>query len=168
MKLKLRDLALVALISSLYAMGTILIAPISYGIVQARLTDSLILLSYLPEFGFCAVLGVTLGNIIANFFSPYGLPDVILGTLANLFSSLSVMYVSKLKIKYGIIVAALIASLEIAVIVGVGLLYFVYSVASVELAFLSVFAGEVISIMIVGVVVVKAFSKVKKVNKIKK
>ncbi len=168
MKLKLRDLTLVALISSLYAIGTILIAPISYGIVQARLTDSLILLSYLPDFGFCAVLGVTLGNIIANFFSPYGLPDVILGTLANLFSSLSVMYVAKLKIKHGIIVAAFIASLEIAIIVGVGLLYFIYSVASIELAFLSVFTGELISIMIVGVILIKAVSKLGKVNKIKK
>lgn len=158
MELNLRDVALVALISSLYAIGTILIAPISYGVIQARLTDSLILLSYLPDFGFCAVLGVTLGNIIANFFSPYGLPDIVLGTLANLFSSLSVMYISRLKIKYGVIVAALVASLEIAIIVGIGLLYFIYSVSSVELAFFSIFAGELISIVVVGTVLIKAVS----------
>lgn len=160
MKVKLRDLALIALVSSLYAIGTVLIAPISYGIVQARLTDSLILLSYLPEFGWSAVFGVTLGNIIANFFSPYGLPDIILGTIANVVASLSVMYISKLKVKQKIVIAALVASVEIALIVGVGLLYIIYSVASVELAFLSVFIGEVISVAIVGIILVKALNHI--------
>jgi uncharacterized membrane protein len=160
MKVKLRNLALIALISSLYAIGTVLIAPISYGIVQARLTDSLILLSYLPEFGWSAVFGVTLGNIIANFFSPYGLPDIILGTIANVVASLSVMYISKLKVKQKIVIAALVASVEIALIVGVGLLHIIYSVASIELAFLSVFVGEVISVAIVGIILVKALNHI--------
>ncbi|MBO3768640.1 MAG: QueT transporter family protein [Thermoproteota archaeon] len=165
MNLKLRDLALVALISSIYAIGTVLIAPISYGIVQARLTDSLILLSYLPEFGWSAVFGVTLGNIIANFFSPYGLPDIVLGTLANLVASLSVMYISKLKVKQKIVIAALVASVEIALIVGIGLLYIIYSVASIELAFFSVFVGELISVVLVGIILIKAISNIFRMSK---
>ncbi|MBO3803233.1 MAG: QueT transporter family protein [Candidatus Brockarchaeota archaeon] len=82
-----RDLVLTSIVAATYGAGTIAISPISYGPVQARLTDALIPTSYNKKVGKAAVIGTALGCIIANVVSPYGLPDVVIGTLANLLAS---------------------------------------------------------------------------------
>ena len=133
-----------------------MLAPISYGLVQARLTDALIVLSFVPEIGLGAVLGVTLGNIVANTFSPYGFPDLILGTLANFIASYTCLLFGRLKIKGGLLIGSFLASVEIAAIIGLGLLYMIYRVASPELSFLFILAGELISVTVVGSLLTKA------------
>jgi len=161
MNRKLRKVAMAALIASLYAAGTILIAPISYGIFQVRLTDALIMLSYSSEFGLETVVGVTLGNIVANFFSPYGLPDIIIGTLANFFASLSIRGISKLKLSFGEVISAIVASLEIAFLIGIILLYGIYNITPFFLPFISVLIGELVSLSI-GILLVRLVKKYEK------
>jgi uncharacterized membrane protein len=68
-----------ALIAAMYIVFT-MVPPfnaISYGAVQFRLGEALVLLPFLLDE---AIIGVVVGCLVANLFSPFGLIDVILGT----------------------------------------------------------------------------------------
>ena len=54
--------------------------PISYGPIQFRIAEALIVLVCFRR---SALPGFIVGCLIANLFSPFGLPDVIFGTLAT-------------------------------------------------------------------------------------
>ena len=82
--MKFRNLALGGMIAALYAVLTIVLAPLSYGPVQFRVSEALTLLPfYLPE----AVPGLFIGCVIANFLSTNGLLDVIVGGSATLLAA---------------------------------------------------------------------------------
>lgn len=83
-----------AMIGAIYAILTILFAPISYGMVQVRVSEMLMIL---PFFTPAAIPGLFVGCIIANIFGGFGLLDVIFGSLATL---LSAFLVSKIANKY--------------------------------------------------------------------
>jgi uncharacterized membrane protein len=83
-----------AMIGAIYAILTILFAPISYGMVQVRVSEMLMIL---PFFTPAAIPGLFVGCIIANIFGGFGLLDVIFGSLATL---LSAFLVSKIGNKY--------------------------------------------------------------------
>ena len=73
-----------ALVAAVYVALCLVLAPISYGPVQIRVSEALTLLPVLcPE----AVVGVTLGCFVANLFT--GVPlDMVVGTLATLLAAL--------------------------------------------------------------------------------
>lgn len=84
-----RSIALSAVIAGLYAALTILLAPISYGNIQCRISEAMTLLPVLlPQ----AIPGLTVGCLIANAAGlASGLTtvwDVIFGTLATLLAAL--------------------------------------------------------------------------------
>ena len=83
-----------AMIGAIYAIITIIFAPISYGMVQVRVSEMLMIL---PFFTPAAIPGLFVGCIIANIFGGFGLLDVIFGSLATL---LSAFLVSKIGNKY--------------------------------------------------------------------
>ncbi|MCX6096887.1 MAG: QueT transporter family protein [Caldiserica bacterium] len=68
-----------ALIAALYMVFTMVppFSAISFGAVQFRLGEALVLLPFLLDE---AVLGVVVGCLVANLFSPFGLIDVVIGT----------------------------------------------------------------------------------------
>lgn len=75
-----RKLCVCAVVAALYAAITIATAPFSYGLVQFRLSEALVVL--------CAVepalwLGITLGCFLANLFSTVTVLDLVIGTLAT-------------------------------------------------------------------------------------
>ena len=162
----MKVISLAAMVASLYAVGTVALTPIAYGLVQVRLTDALIALSFIPEMGWGVVLGVTLGNLVANAFSPYGFPDLILGTVANFLASYLCMKFGRAKVRHGLFLGTLAASVVIALIVGAGLLYGIYRVASPGVCFLAVLAGELISVVLVGSMLVKALLRTKAIEKL--
>ncbi|WP_309492358.1 QueT transporter family protein [Candidatus Hecatella orcuttiae] len=84
-----RDLTLAAIFGALYAVGVVALAPISFLPFQVRIADALLPLTML--FGYPAILGVTLGCVVANSFGGLGLVDMTLGPLAN-FLACSVGY----------------------------------------------------------------------------
>ncbi len=85
-------IARIGVTAALYAILTILVAPLSYGPVQFRFSEALCILPLIfPE---CAI-GVTLGCFIANFFGN-GVLDIVLGTLATLVSSSITALVGKI------------------------------------------------------------------------
>lgn len=88
MKNSTKKLIYSALIAALYAACSLLpgINAISYGPVQLRISEALMLLCVLSP---SAVSGVTIGCFIANLFSPFGANvfDLLLGTGATLIAA---------------------------------------------------------------------------------
>ncbi|MCR4441280.1 MAG: QueT transporter family protein [Peptococcaceae bacterium] len=71
----------VAVIAALYAAVTIILAPISYGMVQVRVSEALTVLPFIfPE----SILGLFLGCLIANIYGGLGMIDIVFGSLATL------------------------------------------------------------------------------------
>ena len=73
-------------------MLTFFVPAISYGPLQFRVGEALTLLPIIfPE----ATIGVTIGCLLANVFSPYAWYDMLFGTLATLISAVATYYISK-------------------------------------------------------------------------
>jgi uncharacterized membrane protein len=135
------ELSLAASFAALYAVAVVLLAPISYGIMQVRLADALIPLSMI--FGLPVVYGVTLGNIIANLYGGYGPIDVTFGTLANVLAS----YVA-FRLRSKPLLGCFAATMIVSLIVG-GYLWILVGVP-MEVSLLGLFAGSFIAITILG------------------
>ena len=69
------------IIAAVYAVITMLLAPISYGMMQVRVSEAL---TILPALTPAAVPGIFVGCLIANLLSPIGIVDTVLGSLASL------------------------------------------------------------------------------------
>lgn len=85
-------LAFAAVVGALYAILTMVLAPISYGPLQFRISEALCVLSYFTP---VAAWGLFIGCAIANTLSAAGLPDVIFGSLATLIACLGMSAVGK-------------------------------------------------------------------------
>lgn len=87
-----KKIARAAVIAALYAVLAIAVQPLSYGPLQFRFSECLVLLPcIMPE----AVLGVTIGCLIANCFSPFGVYDIVFGTLITLVAAVFSRLLSK-------------------------------------------------------------------------
>ncbi len=157
-----KRLAVSGLIGALYFILTVMLYPISYGGVQARISEAL---SILPIFfGFDAVVGLTVGCLIANAVGTNGLIDVILGTFATLLSSILTYFLTK-KIKGNtkfligaippVIINALIVPLAFLAITELKQLYMISA--------LQVLVGQTISVFVFGAPLY--FALVKRQNK---
>lgn len=106
-----------AVIASLYAVLTLLLAPFSFGVVQVRVSEVLCVLSLFTP---AAVPGLTIGCLIANIVGGNGLADALLGSLASLIGSFG-MY----KLRKHPRLAPLANVLSNGIIVGL-MLYYIY------------------------------------------
>lgn len=81
-----RQLTLAAAVAALYAVLTLTasVFGITYGPVQCRVSEALCVLPFFfPE----TKWGLFVGCVVANLLSPYGLPDLIFGSLATLLAA---------------------------------------------------------------------------------
>lgn len=101
-----------AFIAALYAVITILCAPLSYEFSQFRFSEALNLLVF---FNPTYTIGLTVGCFIANVASTVGPLDMVFGTLATLISCLLIVWFSK--ICKNLFINGLIPSLINAIIV---------------------------------------------------
>ena len=86
MKLHTKQLTLAALTAAAYAVLSYFgsIFGITYGPIQCRFSEALCVLPFfLPE----TAWGLGVGCLIANLLSPYGLLDLVVGTLATLLAA---------------------------------------------------------------------------------
>lgn len=83
-----RKIAMYGIVAALYVALTLVIAPLSYGPLQFRLSEVLVAL-VIFDFGFAWPL--LLGTAIANLFSPLGMIDVVFGTLGTALGVVSFM-----------------------------------------------------------------------------
>ena len=88
-----RKIAFAAVIGAVYAALTILLAPISYGPIQFRISEVLCILPFFFPF---SVWGLFIGCIIANLLSAYGALDIVFGSLATLTAALCTMKLGRL------------------------------------------------------------------------
>ena len=82
-----RSLCLSAIIAALYAALTLLLAPISYGNIQCRVSEAFTVLPMvLPQ----SIPGLFVGCLIANIFSPTpSIWDIVFGSLTTLIAALT-------------------------------------------------------------------------------
>ena len=94
-KLTVRDMADIAIVAAIYVVLTITppLNAISYGAYQFRISEMMNFLAfYNPKY----IIGVTIGCMIANLFSSFGLIDVFVGGGSTLvFLSLGVWLFAK-------------------------------------------------------------------------
>ena len=83
------DIIKIAIVAAIYAVMTVAISPLSYGPIQLRFSEILILLCFYNK-KYC--VSMTVGCLIANIFSPMALLDIPFGTLATI---LAVLFLSK-------------------------------------------------------------------------
>lgn len=74
-----------AIIAALYTAFTMLLSPISYGVIQLRFAESLAILPFALPF---TVWGIFIGCALSNLISPFGIFDMILGSLVTLTAGL--------------------------------------------------------------------------------
>ncbi len=111
-----RDLTLTALFAALYVVVNVIQSftvgnPTVYGPVQLRIADFIIALTIL--FGWPTIAGVTLGCFLTNAYFYIGVPDVVLGPLANFIAAILVFALRRHR--FG---ACVVGALPIGIIVG--------------------------------------------------
>lgn len=84
-----QEITINGLLAALYAVFTVAMSPISYGPIQFRVSEILVLFCF---FNKRYTIGLTLGCFIANLFSPTMGLDIIFGTIATLIACVGIMF----------------------------------------------------------------------------
>jgi uncharacterized membrane protein len=146
-----KNIAKTAIIAALYAALTLLLAPISYGTMQIRVSEALCVLALFTP---AAVPGLTLGCLLANLIGPFGIHDVIFGTLATLVGVGGIWLLRKKPYA-----APLCNVISNGLIVGFELWYFFGLEDHFWLAAAWVALGELIACYVLGVPLMKFLEK---------
>ncbi len=140
-KLNIKDLVQIAIVAVLYVALTWALAPISYGSIQFRISEILMLLVlFKPSYA----IGLILGCFISNTTSSLGWYDMVFGTLATIIA-----LIPMLKIK-NIYVSAIFPVVSNAIIVAIEL-YFALGIEPIWLSMLTVGLGEAVVIYLLGI-----------------
>ncbi len=137
----LKLLTINAAIGAVYFVLTIMLEPFSYGQVQFRLSEILMVLVLI---NFKVAPGIVLGCFTANFFSPLGIWDVVFGTLATVLC-LSLMFVLKRNIFVALLAPTVVGSAVVAV-----MLNLILGLPFLE-TFIYVAIGEDVVLYVVGI-----------------
>lgn len=160
-KSKTRKLVVSALIAAIYAALTLWLAPISYGPIQCRLSEVMVLLAFIDPF---YIWGLTLGCFLANAFGPDAVANIIFGVPATFISVIFIAYTGKwFKSRYSIVIASLWPVIFNGAIIG----YMLYKLSNLPLilTMIQVGVGEFFATSIAGIIVYNlVFKKLKKRN----
>lgn len=130
-----RSLCLSAIIAALYAALTLLLAPISYGNIQCRVSEAFTVLPMvMPQ----AIPGLFVGCLIANIFSPTpSIWDIVFGSLTTLAAAMGTYALRKkpvLAAACPIVANGVIVGLMLSLLYGLPALLTMGEVALGELA----------------------------------
>lgn len=156
---KTRRIVFGAFIGAVYAALTILLAPISYGPLQIRISEAL---TILPFFSPYSIVGLFIGCIIANIFGGNGIMDIVFGSLATLIAAIITYYIGKMKFKLKAYLAPLPAVIINAIVVG-AVLYYTQNIPLVA-TMLWVGLGELIACYVLGIPLLMVIDKNHKVK----
>lgn len=85
--MKTKTIVKLAMVAALYIALTVGIAPLSYGDIQFRFAEILVLLCFFRrDYAYALIIGC----FVANWFSPMGIYDVVFGTLQTAFSAIMI------------------------------------------------------------------------------
>ena len=149
---KTKRIVITAAIAALYAVTTLVIAPLSFGSYQFRISEVLVLLALFDPL---YIGGLTLGCFIANMLGPNGMMDIIFGTIATFISVVAVYYTPKIirNSKSALIIASLWPTIINGLIVG-WMLSYLYALPLI-LTIFQVALGEFVVVTILGIPFVK-------------
>jgi uncharacterized membrane protein len=151
---KVKILTKLSLVAAIYAVLTVITSYISYGGVQFRLAEVLVLLCF---FNKKYIPSLVIGCAIANMFSPFGIYDIIFGTFATL---ISVICMSKTK---NMVLASVFPVIFNGIIIAIEILLFDPSVTITFGSFISlastIMLGEFVVVTILGVLIFKSLEK---------
>jgi len=148
---RLRFIIQGGIIAAIYAVLTILFAPISYGqgLVSVRISEAL---TILPFFTPAAIPGLFVGCILANIYGGLGLVDIVFGSLATLVAA---------ALTYGIRKYKWIAPLPPVIINGivVGIILHVLYDYPLVISMISVGFGQAIACYFLGMPLLLSLEK---------
>ncbi len=156
-----------AIVAAIYVALSLAFAPLSFGAIQVRFAELLVLL---PVFGVEYIIAVTLGCLLTNFIGS-SILDVIFGTAATLLACLITYALRKKRIVGFAIPAAIPPIIFNAVIIGAMITFFfmsdtAFSIQLLLFNMLTVGIGQVISCGLLGVGFVKIIETNKTLHKI--
>lgn len=153
---KTRKIVISALVAGLYAALTLALGAISYGPIQFRIAEIMVLLAFIRK---DYIWGLTIGCFLANVIGPYGVPDIVFGTTATFLSVYAVYITSKYMkgSKYGLLIASIWPTIINAIVIGFMLNKF--AGVPLVLGMVEVGFGQFVVITIVGVPLYKSLEK---------
>lgn len=110
-----RFLITAAMLAAIYAVLTLCISPLAYGQLQFRLSEVMIWFAAVTP---AAIPGLTLGCVLANLGSPYGLLDILCGSCATFLAALFAYFFRRIRWKGIPLLSPLGAVIFNAVLVG--------------------------------------------------
>jgi len=155
-KNKVQFITHTALIAAAYAALTYFFAFMSYGQVQFRISEILVLFAFIePKYG----LGLVLGCILANLTSPLGVIDIVVGSFATL---VAVLFITQVKKAFGynkksLALASLGPVISNAIFVGLELTYLFQTPFMLNAMYVAI--GEFAVVTLVGTTVVNTVMK---------
>ena len=150
-----------AVIAAIYAALTYAaaLAGLAYGNIQFRFSEALTILACLTP---AAIPGLTIGCFLGNITSPYGMVDIICGTLATLIAAVCSYYTRKITVKGMPLVSAIFPVIANAIIVGLEITFFMpegFKFSAFLIAAAEVGAGELIMCYALGIPLFAALKK---------
>jgi len=94
LNLSTRYIAQVGIIAGLYAAVTVVLAPISYGPIQVRVSEALTVLPYITP---TAIPGLFIGCVVANVYGGLGIYDIVGGSLCTLLAAFLTHLLSRIR-----------------------------------------------------------------------
>lgn len=153
--LRPRALATSAIIAAMYAAITLLLAPISYGAIQFRISEAL---TVLPLFTPYAIPGLFIGCLLANLLGGLGIWDIVVGSLTTLIAAI-LTYIMR-KNRWAALAPPVILN---ALFIGV-MLYFLFTPGegwTVAWSFIgTVGLGQLVSVYVAGGLLMVALSRI--------
>lgn len=152
-----------AVIAAIYAGLTYFAAllNVAYGGIQFRFSEAL---TILPVFSPAAIPGLTIGCFLGNITSPYGLVDVICGTLATLIAAVLSYWTRNVKFKDMPLLSSIFPVLSNAIIIGLEITLFMPEGFKFEVFLISalqVGLGELVMCYGLGIPLYKVIKKTK-------
>ncbi|OSB11916.1 hypothetical protein B2H97_02095 [Paraclostridium bifermentans] len=153
MTTNIKKLVTTALVAAIYATLTLVLGAISYGPIQFRVAEIMVLLPFIKK---DYIWGLTIGCFLANIIGPYGVPDIIFGTTATFLSVYAVYMTSKMMDgkKYALLVSSIWPTVINAIIIGIMLNIFFGLPLILSMA--QVGFGQFVVITIIGVPLYKS------------
>ena len=145
-----------ALIAAIYVAATGLLSGMGFGQVQIRIAEALYVLAL---YTLSAVPGLTVGCLLSNlFWSPFGILDITLGTLATFLGALGVAIFAKKNRVLALCMPVITNALLVPIVLSI------FAEQAYWLGVIYVGVGQAIACVGLGYPLAKALDKVKFLN----
>lgn len=148
--MKTKQLIQAAIIAAIYAALTLALAPISYGPMQVRVSEALTVLPALTPAG---IPGLFVGCLVANMLGPYGIFDIVFGSLTTLIAAFA-----SYKLRDKPLLVPMPPVIANGIIIG-GMLHFAYGVPNLLACMGWVALGELVACYVLGYPLMKLLKR---------